>query len=89
MANLTKRYLVLDSSNTALRPCDHGVHLPGLQSDKSPSFLKMESARAFADILAAKNKGNRFYLVEVMAVTVQYTKQEPGGEWVATDKPAE
>ena len=90
MANLTKRYLVLDSTNTAQRPCDHGVHLPGLQGEKSPSFLNPESAKQFADILAGKNKGTRFYLAEIMAVTVQYTAAPAAnGEWLATDKAPE
>lgn len=86
MANLTKRYLVLNSKNEAQRPCDHGVHLPNLQGDKSPSFLVADSAKAFADLLADKNKGDRFYLAEIMAVTVQYTDPTAPGEWAATDK---
>lgn len=89
MANLTKRFLVLNSSNEALRPCDYGVHLPGLQSEKSPSFLVKDSAKQFADILANKNKGDRFYLVEVMEVTVQYTAPAQGGDWQPTDKQPE
>lgn len=85
MANLTKRYLVLNSKNEAQRPCDHGVHLPDLQGEKSPSFLKEGSAKAFADLLAEKNKGDRFYLAEIMAVTVQYTEPTQPGDWLTTD----
>ena len=78
---VTKRFLVLDAKNNVLRPCDHGIHLPDLKGEKSPSFLKMESAKAFADILASKNKGDSYYVAEVLAGTIQYTASVPAGEW--------
>lgn len=78
---VTKRFLILDRTNTAMRPCDHGVALPDLQGPKSPSFLKEESARAFADILAKWHPGQKFYLVEVKAGTVQYTEPAEVGDW--------
>lgn len=79
--NVTKRFLVLNSANQVQSPSCHGVHLPDLQSDKSPSFLKKETAMAFADILAAGSKGAKFYVAEILAGTVQYTEAEPPGEW--------
>lgn len=79
---VTKRFLVLDRTNTAQRPDQHGVHLPGVQGDKSPSFLSEDSAKAFADILAAKNVGQKYYLAEIKAGTVQYTDPAAPGDWV-------
>lgn len=83
---VTKRFLVLDRTNTAMRPCDHGVALPDLQGPKSPSFLKAASAKAFADILSKRHPGQKFYLVEVMSGVVQYTEPAEAGDWQdATD----
>lgn len=83
--NVSKRFLVLNSKNEAQRPCDHGVHTPGLQNDKSPSFVgekAAEQAKAFADILAKRNVGQKFYLAEIQAGTVQYTTPATPGDWV-------
>ncbi len=80
---VTKRYLILDRTNTAQRPADHGFHGPDLQGDKSPSFLKPESAKAFGDFLAQRNPGARFYLATIEEGVVQYTEPAPKGEWVA------
>lgn len=64
--NTRKRYIVVDSKNAPIRPCDHGLHLSDLQSGKSPSILKLDTAKLFAGKLAEKNKGQRFYVVEVL-----------------------
>ena len=82
---VTKRFLILDAQNIAQRPCDHGVHLPGVKGDKSPSFLSKESAMAFADILAKAQVGKSFYLAEVLSGTVQYTEPAEAGDWTAAD----
>ena len=81
--NVTKRYLILNVKNEVQRPCDHGVHLPGVKGDKSPSFLNKDSAKAFADILAKKNVGSSFYLAEVLEGTTQYTTPQTPGDWTA------
>lgn len=80
---VTKRFLILDRTNTAMRPCDHGVALPDLQGAKSPSFLKAESAKTFGDILAKRHPGQKFYLAEVQEGVVQYTEPAEPGEWTA------
>jgi len=80
---VTKRYLILDRTNTAQRPADHGFHGPDLQGDKSPSFLKATAAMAFGDFLAKRNPGQRYYLASIDQGVVQYTDPAPKGEWVA------
>ncbi len=81
MTNVTKRFLVLDAKNNVMRPKDINVHLPDLKDEGSPSFLKKEAAMSFADILAKRNVGQSFYLVEVLAGTKQYTDAPPSGPW--------
>lgn len=81
---VSKRFLILNSKNEAQRPCDHGVHVAGLQNDKSPSFTgekAAENAKLFADILAKKNVGQKFYLAEIQEGTVQYTTPAQPGDW--------
>ena len=85
--NTNVRYLVLNSKNEPQRPIDAGLHLPGLQGEKSPSFLSAESARLFAGALANAHKGQRFYLATVTAACVAFTQLDPakqaeaGVEW--------
>jgi hypothetical protein len=76
--NTNIRYLILDSKNVPQRPKDHGVSLPNLQSDASPSFTSRETAETFGTLLAAANLGERFYLAMVLAGVVGYTKVAPG-----------
>lgn len=79
--NTKIRFLVLDRTNTAQRPCDHDYHGPGQQGDKSPSFLDMGAAKAFGNYLAKRNVGCNFYLAEVKAGVVQFTEPAPEGQW--------
>lgn len=83
--NTKTRFLVLDRTNTAQRPCDHDYHGTGQQGDKSPSFLTEAAAKAFANFLADANVGCNYYLAQVMGGVVQYTPPAAEGDWsVAT-----
>jgi hypothetical protein len=84
--NTKIRWLILDRTNTAIRPCDSGYHGPGQQKDKSPSFVGPDAeanAKAFGDFLAKKHIGERFYLATVTSGVVQYTAPAPAGDWTA------
>lgn len=67
--NSRTRHLVLNPLNQPQRPCDHGLNLKGIQSDKSPSFLDLETAKQFAALLAEKDKGNAYYVATVVGGT--------------------
>lgn len=66
------RHLVLNAKNEPQRPCDFGLHLPGVQSAKSPSFTDAGVARLFAQKLAEMNKGENYYLASVSAGVTAY-----------------
>lgn len=82
------RHLVLNASNEPQRPCDFGLHLPGVQSPKSPSFTDGEVAKLFAQKLAEMNKGQNYYVATVSGGVTAYDvlDAEPGAktqiEWV-------
>lgn len=80
--NTKKRFLVLDCKNAAQTPKSHGMSLPDVQSDGSPSFLKKATAIAFAKALAKKCKGSRYYVSEVLGGAVAYTPLEDAAEGV-------
>jgi hypothetical protein len=82
--NTKIRFLVLNSANEAQKPACHGYHGPDQQGDKSPSFLSEAAAKGFGDFLAKRYVGERFYLAQVVAATVQYTDPAPAGTWAAT-----
>lgn len=86
---VTKRFLILDRTNNAMKPSQHGFHGPDLQGDASPSFLKKESAKLFGDFLAKRNPGQRYYLATIEEGVVQYTEPAPAGEWVGATDAAE
>lgn len=70
MTNKT-RFLVLDRTNTALRPSDHGLVLgDATQSDRSPSFTDGAVAGKFATLLAQQNPGKAYYVATVTAVAI-------------------
>ena len=66
------RFLVLDQSNAPQAPSAHGMSLPNVQSDKSPSFTDEATAISFAKALAKKQKGRRFYVAKVLGGAVAY-----------------
>ena len=63
-----KRFLVLDRVNDAIRPSDVGysARKPVIQSKNSPSFLKLEDAKAFAKHLATTNAGESYFVAEIV-----------------------
>ena len=83
--NTSIRFLVLDRTNNPVVPAHHGMSLPDLQGDKSPSFTKKETAIAFAKLLAKRNKGQRYYVSQVIGGCVAYTPmgddQTEGVDW--------
>lgn len=81
--NVTKRFLVLNTQNIAQCPSASNFHGPDQKGGNSPSFLKKESAMAFADFLAKRAPGTNYYLAEILSGTVQYTDPVPAGDWVA------
>ncbi len=74
--NTKVRFIVLNKSNQPQCPHSMGMALPDTQSDKSPSFLKEETAIAFAKLLAKRTKGQSFYVVKVLGGAVAYTSLE-------------
>jgi hypothetical protein len=70
--NTRIRFLVLDRTNTPVRPCDSGLHLPDVQNAKSPSLLSEETAKKFAQLLAQRNKGERYYVARVLGGAVAH-----------------
>lgn len=63
-----KRYLVLDRVNDAIRPSEVGypARKPVIQSKNSPSFLKLDDAKAFCKDQASKNPGESFFVAEIV-----------------------
>lgn len=85
--NTKRRHLVLNAQNQVMCPKSMGYASPDLQSDGSPSFLKLEGANAFAQWLAARSIGHTFYVFSSQAVAAGYTKPvENPPALVATDK---
>lgn len=84
--NTRTRYLVLDAKNNPQRPCDAGLRLPDVQSAKSPSILNATTAKTFAGMLAKRNKGQRYYVVQVLGGAEAFDRIEGQGE--TTDKVA-
>lgn len=71
--NTKIRYIVMNASNQPVVPASLGMALPDLQSAKSPSFLKRETAQAFAKLCAKRHKGQNFYVAQVLGGAVAYT----------------
>ena len=74
--NTKTRFLVMNRTNQAIKPRDE--RLPGMSAEElkasgdipkkySPSFVREETARAFAEGLALKYPGQNFYVAEVIA----------------------
>jgi len=75
--NTRIRHLVLNPSNQPQRPCDHGLNLKGVQSDKSPSFTDLEVAKQFAALLAKKDKGTTYYVASVGSMVEAFDVLDP------------
>ena len=63
-----KRFLVLDRVNDAIRPSDVGysARKPVIQSKNSPSFLKLDDAKAFCKHMASTHAGDTFFVAEIV-----------------------
>jgi len=64
---IEKRFLILDRTNQAMKPSEHGYPIDDVKNQKkfSPSFLDATKARKFGAYLADMNPGELYFLVEV------------------------
>lgn len=73
MSNTTSpRSLVLNASNEAQNPADHGLALAGMKEKGSPSFTDPALAGLFAAWLAKRNPGRSFYVATITGGAVGY-----------------